>query len=275
MHKNMNNSKHQIVATIGPSTKTEEMVFKMVEHNVDMIRLNLSWGTFEEHSSYIKKVRDAENKLNRKVPIMIDLPGPRIQEISGHTYDKEAVLSITDRDKEIITFGIKEDVDYFALSFVGNKNDVIYAKDLIKGGGGNQKIISKIERELALENLDEIIIETDGIMVARGDLGDEMPIEKIPFIEKDIVERCNLSKKPVIVATQMLLTMTENPFPTRAEVTDVAYAIIVGADAVMLSDETAKGKYPIEAIDVMEKIISEAFNHTNRDKKINLFEKKK
>jgi pyruvate kinase len=119
-------------------------------------------------------------------------------------------------------------------------------------------IISKIERKIAYENLDEIIDVSDAIMIARGDLGNEVPLEKIPFIEKNIIVKCKEKGKPVIVATQMLLSMTQNPTPTRAEVTDVAYAIINGADAVMLSEESASGKYPVEAVIMMEKIISES-----------------
>jgi pyruvate kinase len=118
-------------------------------------------------------------------------------------------------------------------------------------------IIAKIERKVALENLDEIISETDEVMVARGDLGNEIEIEKIPYEEKIIVDKCNAAGKPVIVATQMMLSMTNSPTPTRAEVTDVAYAVQIGADGVMLSEESASGKYPVEAVTEMRKIVDE------------------
>jgi pyruvate kinase len=131
---------------------------------------------------------------------------------------------------------------------------------------GNQKVIAKIERKVALENFAEILAVTDVVMVARGDLGDELEIEKIPFAEKMMIEKCNEKNIPVIVATQMLLSMVEKPYPTRAEVTDIAYAIVLGSDAVMLSDETAKGKYPVESVQAMEKITKEAEKHLNKNK---------
>ena len=127
------------------------------------------------------------------------------------------------------------------------------------------KIIAKIERHEAVKNLDEIIAETDLVMVARGDLGDEVPIERMPFIQHHIVKVCKKAGKPVIVATQMMLSMVDNPEPTRAEVTDVANAILQGADAIMLSEETAKGKYPFQAVSIMEKIAVEAEREMGHD----------
>ena len=126
---------------------------------------------------------------------------------------------------------------------------------------GKQKIIAKIERQKALENFDEILEASDAIMFARGDLGNEVPIEKIPFIQSEIIKKANLAMKPVIVATQMLTSMVKSPTPTRAEVTDVANAILQGADCVMLSEETSIGKYPVETIQIMEKIVLEAEKH--------------
>ena len=158
-------------------------------------------------------------------------------------------------------FGIEQRVEYVALSFVGKASDVIKLKKLIKEKGGKQKVIAKIERKYAFEHLDEIIKEADGVMVARGDLGNEFPLEEIPFVQHKIIEACNKADKMVIVATQMLLGMVENETPTRAEVSDVAYAILDGADGVMLSEESAKGKYPMKAIEMMEKIALVAEKH--------------
>lgn len=152
------------------------------------------------------------------------------------------------------------------MSFVGTASDIIKLKQLIKEKGGNQKVIAKIERKLAYENLDSIIKESDGIMVARGDLGNEFPLEEIPFIQHHIIQECKKAGKMVIVATQMLLSMVNSPTPTRAEVSDVAYAILDGADGVMLSEESAKGNYPVEAVEMMEKIALVAEKHINKDK---------
>jgi pyruvate kinase len=132
---------------------------------------------------------------------------------------------------------------------------------LVHGFGGRQMVIAKIERAIALLSLEQIIAEADAVMIARGDLGNEVPLEQIPFIQDRIIKKARKAGKPVIVATQMLLSMVENLTPSRAEVTDVATAILEGADAVMLSDETAKGKYPVETVIMMEKIIIEAEKH--------------
>jgi pyruvate kinase len=155
------------------------------------------------------------------------------------------------------------------MSFVGGAPDVMKLREEMEKFGRIIPIISKIERKVALENLDEIISVTDAIMIARGDLGNEVPLEEIPFIEKDIITRCKIAKKPVIVATQMMFSMVNSPVPTRAEVTDIAYAIINGADAVMLSDESANGKYPLEAVKMMERGIIEAEKHIEKPTIIN------
>lgn len=152
-------------------------------------------------------------------------------------------------------------MDYIAVSFVASSKDIIKCREIVKENNGKQKIIAKIERAIALENLDEIINEADAVMVARGDLGNDIPIEKVPFVQSDIVSRCKKAGKSVIVATQMMLSMTNNTVPTRAEVTDVAEAILEGADCVMLSEETANGKYPVEAVEIMEKVVLEAEKH--------------
>lgn len=263
-------SRAQILATLGPNVKTVGDVEKMISAGMNAVRLNFSWGTLDEHAEYIRLTRAAAKNLHRDIPIIIDLPGPRIQEIYGHTYNKETVVAITEKDVEFIKFGIDQKVDYFAVSFVGSAQDILYAKKLIQENGGIQKIIAKIERKVALENLDEIIKESDAVMIARGDLGSEVPLEQIPFVEKEIIDKCNAAGKPVITATQMMLSMIENTTPTRAEVTDVSYAILEGSDVVMLSDETAQGKHPLEVIMEMEKIVAEAEKHETGSRKINL-----
>ncbi len=262
------NSKAQIVATIGPSSEGKKIVREMIEHNMDVARLNSSWGTYEEHAEYIKNIRDMAKEVGRYIPIILDLSGPRIQESAGHKFNKKATEIITEKDLVDLKFGIEQKVDYFAMSFVGGAEDVLKLRERIKELGLVVPIIAKIERKIAVENIDEIIKASDAIMVARGDLGNEVPLEQIPFIEKDIIQKCKKSGKPVIVATQMMLSMIENKKPTRAEVTDVAYAIINGADAVMLSEESANGKHPLEAVIMMEKGIMEAEKHS-KDIKIN------
>ena len=255
------NSKSQIIATIGPSSSKPEILLSMIRHQMDVVRLNFSWGGIDDKKSQIKVVREAAKKAGRRIPIIGDLSGPRIQEKNAHTYDKEAKSSITERDKDYIKFGIESGIDYFALSFVSSEKDVLLAKKIIKSFGGRQLVIAKIERKCALDHLDEIISAADALMVARGDLGNEVPLEQIPFIQDRIIKKSKAARKPVITATQMLLSMTENPTPTRAEVTDVANAILQGSDAVMLSEETASGKYPVEAVAMMEKIVLEAERH--------------
>ena len=167
------------------------------------------------------------------------------------------IPSITEKDKKDIEFGVKEGFDIIALSFVKYASDVKEAKELIKKAGGDQPIFAKIEKHEAVDHIDEIIEEADGIMVARGDLGVEIEMEKVPVIQKKIIKKCNKAGKPVITATQMLLSMVSSPRPTRAEVSDIANAVLDGTDATMLSDETTVGKYPVEAVKVMDKTIRE------------------
>lgn len=164
------------------------------------------------------------------------------------------ISSLTSKDKEDVKFGIKNDVDFIALSFVRKASDVLELKEILKKYNSNIKIIAKIETEEALENLDEIIKVSDGIMVARGDLAVEIPPEKVPIVQKTIIKKCNNLGKPVITATQMLSSMVNSPTPTRAEVADIANAILDGTDAVMLSEETTIGKYPLEAVQVMSRV---------------------
>lgn len=257
----------KIIATMGPSTEKKEVMDSMVKHKMDIARLNFSWGTYDWHKEVIKNLREVAKENKADILILQDLSGPRVQKGSEHHFGgEEGEEVITEKDKENLAFGVEQNVDYIAMSFVGTAGDIIELKKLIKEKGGNQKVIAKIERKVAVENLKKIIKEADGIMVARGDLGNEFPIEEIPFIQHQIIEECKKADKMVIVATQMLLSMVDSPNPTRAEVSDVAYAILDGADGVMLSEESAKGNYPIEAISIMEKIALVAEDHINKIK---------
>jgi len=166
-----------------------------------------------------------------------------------------SMSSLTEKDKEDLEFGLKVGVDYVAMSFVRSSRDIQDVISRIRAAGSNASIIAKIEKPEAVNVIDEIIEETDGIMVARGDLGIEIPSEQVPLVQKKIIEKCRIAGKPVITATQMLDSMINNPRATRAESSDVANAVLDGTDAVMLSGETAAGKYPVEAVKTMDKII--------------------
>lgn len=246
-------SKTLIIATIGPASGTREIVGKLIDHHLNIARLNFSWGSHEQHLGFINLIRGEAEARGTTIPIIQDLSGPRVQDTVGHHFGG-SIQVITEKDKADLAFGVENNVEYIALSFVGSKKDVIELKELIKGHGGTQKVIAKIERKEAVENLQEIIEAADAIMVARGDLGNEFPLEEIPFVQHHIIEETRKHGKMVIVATQMLLSMVESPTPTRAEVSDVAYAILDGATGVMLSEESATGKYPVEAVTMMEKI---------------------
>lgn len=168
---------------------------------------------------------------------------------------------ITEKDKKDIAFGSTQDIDWVALSFVQTADDVSHLRKLLRTLGSDTKIMAKIETKAAVENLEEIVQEADGVMVARGDLAVETIPESVPIVQRQIIGLGLRYAKPTVVATQMLASMTEMPEPTRAEVSDVATAVIVGADAVMLSDETANGQYPVEAVKVMKRIILYAQNN--------------
>ena len=177
--------------------------------------------------------------------------------------------ALTEKDKRNILFAIDQNLDVIAHSFVRNANDVKAVQDILDEHHSDIKIISKIENQEGVDNIDEIIDASYGIMIARGDLGIEVPVEKIPGIQSMIIRKCVEKKKPVIVATQMLHTMIENPRPTRAEVTDIATAIFAGTDAIMLSGETASGKYPLEAVQTMSKIAEQAENDRRKVNDLN------
>jgi len=166
--------------------------------------------------------------------------------------------ALTEKDKLDLAFGLSQNVDYVALSFVRRPEDITDIKNIIAGAGKKTPVIAKIEKHEAIKNIDAIIAAADGIMVARGDLGVEIPLETVPTIQKELVRKANAAGKPVIIATQMLRSMVDATRPTRAEATDVANAVLDGTDALMLSEETASGNYPVKAVEYMSRIAESA-----------------
>lgn len=185
--------------------------------------------------------------------------GTKLRSKKGVNLPDSAISSpsLTDKDLKDLAFILTKKVNWIALSFVRSAGEVVDLKRRIAIKGHSAKVISKIEKPEALKHIDAIIKASDGVMVARGDLGVEIPSQKVPLIQKNIVQKCIENAKPVIIATQVMESMMENPFPTRAEVTDVANAMFGGADAIMLSGETAVGKHPVKVIEMIDKIITE------------------
>ncbi len=331
----------KIVATIGPACRSPELLAALIGAGADVLRLNFSHASREEHGETIHRVRGLDLPAGRTVAILQDLAGPkvRIGEIKGGSAllesGRELVLTtrrvpgdsgavsishpelraavhpgdpilladgtielrvkatnatdvvaevvvggqlasrkginlptrsfhasgLTEKDREDLRFGIERGVDLAALSFVRSPEDLESARDLIRSVGTELPLIAKIEKHEALGAIDAILRSSDGIMVARGDLGVEIPLERVPRVQKSLIEQSNDAARPVITATQMLRSMVESPRPTRAEVADVANAVLDGADALMLSEETAVGRYPVEAVAMMARIIEE----TERD----------
>lgn len=182
--------------------------------------------------------------------------------------------SLTDKDREDLLFGLENDVDYVALSFIRTAEEIVKVKKIIQGRKKDTPVIAKIEKREAIEHIDEIMVAADGIMVARGDLGVEIPLEEVPVVQKMLIRRANALGKPVITATQMLHSMVESPRPTRAEATDVTNAVLDGTDAVMLSEETASGGYPVKAVQFMARIVESAERHFPHKRYLQLTSKK-
>lgn len=324
----------KIVATLGPASRSPEMLDKLYRTGVNVFRLNFSHGSHEDHQETIDRIRDLEKKLQQPLTIMADLQGPklRIGKVAdntvldlGQTFDlhlnevagnhqraqlphknifdvvqvnhrlmvddgkvmlrvtavEESIIrtevivagaissnkgvnvpdatipikSLTEKDEADLKFALAQNISIFALSFVQSAEDVSYLRKVAKQP---IKIVSKLEKPAALQDLDNIIDQSDAIMVARGDLGVELSPSAVPVAQRRIIRECRQRGKPVIVATQMLESMIYIPTPTRAEASDVANAVYGGVDAVMLSGETAVGKYPIETVRIMKEIIADA-----------------
>ena len=337
----------KIVATLGPSSDNEAMLKKMFISGLDIVRLNFSHGTRDEHLRRIRLIRTLNKKMKRAIKIMQDLEGYRIRvrnlkvpielrkrssfyltrenipgsekeasfdycgslerikkgmliyiddgkivlETKAREKDRirtkvlaggllkenkginipEATLefpAITEKDKKDIKIAIEQNLDYVAQSFVISAKQVRSLRAILGRRHPECKIFAKIENGPALENLDEIIDESDGIIVARGDLGICIPIYKVPVIQKEIIKKCCLKRKPVIVATQMLESMTEELLPTRAEVSDVANAILDKATHLLLSGETAVGRHPHKVVDMMNKVIKNTEGYEQRLKEL-------
>lgn len=206
---------------------------------------DLELKVVEKHDDYL--LCEVENEATLGSRKSVNVPGVRIN-----------LPSLTEKDRNNILYAIEKDIDFIAHSFVRNKQDVLDIQKILDEHNSSIKIIAKIENQEGVDNIDEILEVAYGIMVARGDLGIEVPQERIPGIQRVLIKKCILAKKPVIVATQMLHTMINNPRPTRAEVTDIANAIYYRTDALMLSGETAYGKYPVEAVKTMATIAAQA-----------------
>jgi len=346
--------KTKIVATIGPSSESEEMLEKLIKAGINVARFNMSHGTHSEHLKKINKIKELNKRLNTNVGLMVDTKGPEIRLgdfedgkallVQGEEFilttdnvlgtDKKATVtykeitkdvkqgttillddglielkvekvkknelvckiintgtikskkgvnipstklslpSLTSQDKEDIKFGVENDVDFIAASFVRKADDILELKRYLEDIGGQKtKIIAKIENEEGIDNFDDILPLVDGIMVARGDMGVEVAIERLPAIQKMMIKKAIEHGKIVITATQMLESMINNPRPTRAEVSDVANAIYDGTGAIMLSGESAAGNYPEECVKMMHDIAEsteENIDYWNRFKKRNV-----
>ncbi len=326
--------KTKIVATIGPTSDTEERIRELIQAGVNVFRFNMKHSVIEWHSERIARVQKIADELKIPTGILIDLQGPEIrietpnkQDIAvkkgDHMLFTERFLSDTQSvaiphpivfdvlkagdslliDDGFLEFKIvsnangiitaealddcvikhrkglnlpgkkidlpslieddlkkldmaeKNKVDFVALSFSRTKKDIEILREEMKKRNVNARIVAKIESQEALDHLDELIESADAIMVARGDLGIEVPIEELAYLQKMIITKCRKARKPVITATQMLQSMIDNPRPTRAEATDVANAVFDGTDAVMLSGETASGKFPVKAVSAMARIV--------------------
>lgn len=246
----------KIIATIGPATSTRETLAELIDAGASIIRLNFSWGTHENMDELISYVRSIAQEKGISVPILQDLSGPRLAMDSGHKIDESVEEVITEKDKHDLLFGLNHGVEYVALSYVASAADIHALRALMVEQNMVTPIIAKIERPEAITNLVEICDAADGIMIARGDLGIALPFEEVPFVERKIIALCNEKEKFVIVATEMMLSMTKAETPTRAEVNDVATAVILGANAVMLSEESARGEHPVETVRAMKRIVS-------------------
>ena len=232
----------------------------------DENKLSVNYETFLEHIEPGDEIRIDDGKIELQVEEVNETATCQIL-YGGEVSSRKAVnvpgkdigLSApTEKDKKDIRFAAEKGYDFISLSFVKEASDVEEVRELLEEKGSEAHIISKVEHRKAVENFDEILEASDAIMVARGDLGVELPAAKLPMMQKEMIEKCNEAGKPVITATQMLESMTENPTATRAEISDVANAVLDGSDAVMLSGETAIGDYPVKTVEFMSDVVEEA-----------------
>ena len=237
----------KIVSTLGPASSSLEVIRKLLLAGMDIVRLNLNYGTLEEHSRTIATVRSLSQEYKLTTGVLLDLPGYKRR--SG---------GVRDVFGPHLEFAIADKADFVALSFISSAQQVTEVRKLLEEMASDIPIIVKIEKARALEASEAILDVCDGIMVARGDLASEISIERVPLAQKHLVKAANGAGKPVITATQMLESMVRSNTPTRAEATDVFNAVLDGSDALMLSEETAIGTYPVVAVETMVKIILEA-----------------
>ncbi len=237
----------KIVCTLGPASDSPQVIEGMLKSGMNIARFNLAYGTLKEHSRLIAEVRSLSQSLKLPVGILLDLPGLKI----GHG-DIKTVFG------QHLDFAFAQDADFVALSFISSVRQVQEVKQLLRKMKADIPVIVKIEEARALEESSAMLEAGEGIMVARGDLALDISIEKVPMAQKRLIKEASRRGKPVITATQMLESMVRSATPTRAEATDVANAVLDGSDALMLSEETAVGSYPIEAVATMVKIALEA-----------------
>jgi pyruvate kinase len=268
----------KIIATVGPASSPPAILRELLLSGVDVFRLNFSHGNHESHAATYRDIREAASATGRTVGIMQDLSGPKIrtgplqggaaiQLENGETLrlgagDQPGVAlpasAVTEKDEHDLRFGLELGVDMVALSFVQTAEDVLHALGVMEGAGRIVPIIAKIERPQAVDNLADILRVANGIMVARGDLGLEMPLEQVPRVQKHVIRSSRAAGLPVILATQVLESMRVEPRPTRAEVSDAAKAVDEGADAIMLAGETAAGQFPVRAVQTLDAVIRDA-----------------
>lgn len=221
-----------VIATIGPSSIDKNILGQLVSEGVDIIRINTSYGDVEQYKNILQNLKEVDP--NSHVKKMLDI-----------------------KSEEILSFCDENEMDLIAVSFAESKEQI----ESVKSKYPNCVVISKIESVKGVSNYNEILEASDGVMIARGDLSSAVTLEKVPPLQKQFTKEAILKNKYVIAATEMLLSMTEKPYPTNAEVSDVANAVFDGVNAVMLSEETAIGKYPVESVRIMEKVITEAENY--------------
>lgn len=250
-----------------PVKEGQEIIFSNIEKEGDSSQVYMSYGRFPKDVKVGETILIDDGKLKVEI-IHTDkkstVKGKFLNEgiLSSNKgvnlpETEISLPSLTEKDKEDLNFALQNDLEWIGLSFVRNARDIIELKHLIQDQGKSSMVVGKIEKPEAIKDIDAIIDHTDAIMVARGDLGVEIPMEQVPLLQKEIVNKCLKNAKPVIIATQMMESMITNISPTRAEVTDVANAVLDGADAVMLSAETSVGKYPVEVIKAMTKIVTQ------------------